>query len=426
MNRKQLIILIVAGLVIGVAAWKLNQNRTKSQAASNQRLGQKVVADFPINDVERITIKQGQEQLNVARKNDRWVVQERNDYPANFSTVSELIRKVWELKVARPVRVSPNQLARLELTPPDKGTNSGTLVEFKDKSGKVIAPLLLGKKHMREGGGNNSPFGGGGGWPDGRYIMLANDPHSVAVVSEPFSNAEAKPADWLDKDFFKIEKHKAIAVTSPVATNNWKLVKESETNEWKLAEAKAGEQLDTGKAGSVTSAFSYPSFNDVATTNVSMEKATTAKIETFDGFVYDIKVGPKVAEDRDDYYMQVAVNGNFQKERTPGKDEKPEDKAKLDKEHKDKIDKLEEKLKNEKALANWTYIVPKYTLDPVLKERKDLLVEKKEEPKKEETKKEETKVVPPKTQDTAKIEPPKPSPAPPVAEKPATKTEPKE
>ena len=57
MNRKQLIILIVAGLIIGVAAWKLNQSRTKNQATSNQRLGEKVVANFPINDVERITIK---------------------------------------------------------------------------------------------------------------------------------------------------------------------------------------------------------------------------------------------------------------------------------------------------------------------------------------------------------------------------------
>ena len=415
MNRKQLIVLVIAGLIIGAAAWKITQGRSKNQQTSNQKLGQKVVANFPMNDVERITIRQGAEQLNVARKNDRWVVQERNDYPANFSTVSDLIRKVWDLKVAQTVRVSPTQLGRLELLPPDKGTNTGTLVEFKDKSGKVITPLLLGKKHMREGQ-NNSPFGGGG-YPDGRYIMVGSDAQTVAVVSEPFSNAEAKPAEWLDKDFFKVEKPKSIAVTSPVATNSWKLSKQSETNEWQLAELKAGEQLDAGKSGGVTSAFSYPSFNDVAITNVSMEKATTAKIETFDGFVYDIKVGPKVAEDRDDHYLQVSVSANFPKERTPGKEEKPEDKEKLDKEHKDKIAKLEEKLANEKALANWTYIVPKYSLDPVLKERKDLLVEKKEEPKKE-----ETKVEPPKTQETVKIEPPKP----PVAEKPDGKAEQKQ
>src|SRR5688572_13363906 len=186
MNRKQLIVLVIAGLIIGAAAWKITQGRSKNQQTSNQRLGQKVVAKFPMNDVERITIRQGAEQLNVARKNDRWVVQERNDYPANFSTVSDIIRKVWDLKVAQTVRVSPTQLGRLELLPPDKGTNAGTLVEFKDKSGKVITPLLLGKKHMREGQ-NNSPFGGGG-YPDGRYIMVGSDAQTVAVVSEPFSN----------------------------------------------------------------------------------------------------------------------------------------------------------------------------------------------------------------------------------------------
>ena len=430
MNRKQLIILIVAGLVIGVVAWRITESRAKNQQSSNQKLGQKVVPNFPINDVARIAIKQGNDQLTVAQKNDRWVVQERGDYPANFSTVSEVVRKVGDLKVAQTVRVGANQLGRLELLPPEKGTNSGTLVEFKDKNGKTITPLLLGKKHMREGR-NDSPFGGGGGgWPDGRYVMVGNDPKSIAVVSEPFSNVEPKPADWLDKDFFKIEKQKSIAVTSQIASNSWKLAKESETNEWKLVDAKAGEQLDTGKSSSVTSAFSYPSFTDVATNKApeqtGLDKPTTAKIETFDGFAYDIKVGKKVADDREDFFMQVAVNGNFQKERTPGKDEKPEDKAKLDKEHKDKIDKLEEKLKAEKALADWVYIVPKYTLDPLFKERKDLLVEKKEEPKKEEskageTKKEDTKLELPKSQETVKVNAPKPAPPPPLptAEKPA-------
>jgi len=41
-------------------------------------------------------------------------------------------------------------------------------------------------------------------------------------------------------------------------------------------------------------------------------------------------------------------------------------------------------LKQEKAFEKWTYLVSKWTVDPLLKERKDLLAEKKEEPKKEE------------------------------------------
>ncbi len=42
--------------------------------------------------------------------------------------------------------------------------------------------------------------------------------------------------------------------------------------------------------------------------------------------------------------MVVAVTAQIPKERTPGKDEKPEDKAKLDKEFKEKQKKLEDKL----------------------------------------------------------------------------------
>ena len=206
-----------------------------------------------------------------------------------------------------------------------------------------------------------------------------------------------KPEDWLKKDWFKVEKLKSISVTTTNATNNWKLARESETGEWKLADAKKDEALDNGKSGTATSAFSYPSFNDVATNTApganGMDKPVTATLETFDGFTYTAKVGGKSGEEN--YFFQIAVAGNFPKERTPGKDEKPEDKEKLDKEFAESRKKLEEKLKADKAFEKWTYVVAKWTVDPLLKERKDLLMEKKEEPKKEEPKKEEKPAAPP-------------------------------
>src|SRR5947207_10883754 len=145
MNRKQLTVLIVAGLVIGAAAIFISKNKDNTQATSNQRLGQKVVKNFPINDVERITVKHASEQMNLVRKDGRWVVAERADYPANFGNVSEFLRKIWDLKVAQPVRITEKPLARREMTP-----QAATVVEFKDKSGKVLNTLLLGKKHMRD------------------------------------------------------------------------------------------------------------------------------------------------------------------------------------------------------------------------------------------------------------------------------------
>jgi hypothetical protein len=387
MNQKQLTLLLVLGVVLGGLGWVAYNKQRSPYKESTQRMGTKVLPDFPLNDVAQVTIKQGSSELNVVKKNDVWTVKERGDYPANFSNVSDFLRKVWELKVTKPVRVGQSRLAQLELVPPDKGPS--TLVEFKDSSGKAIKSLLLGAKHMKEASGD-SQFGGGS-WPDGRYVMVGSDIQTVALVAENFSNIEPKAEDWLNKDFFKIEKHKSISVISTNATNSWKLTRETETGEWKLADAKAEEQLDTSKSSSVTSALSYPSFNDVVPgakpEEAGFDKPITATIETFEGLIYTAKVGKSTTNDS--YHFQVAVAGNFPKQREPGKDEKPEDKDKLDKEFAEKTRKLEEKLKTEQAFEKWTFLVSKWTIDPLLKERKDLLAEKKEEPKKDEAKKEE-------------------------------------
>src|SRR6267143_446155 len=169
MNRKQLTTLIIACAILGVIGWVVYKKRN-SDEGSESAGRQKLIKNFPLNDVERVAIRQGNGQVNLVKQNDLWVVQERNNYPANFTTISEFLRKVWELKVAQPIQVGQSQLSRLDLLPPDKGANSGTLVEFKDKSGKSINSLMLGKKHMRKGSDDSGM--GSGGWPDGRYIMV--------------------------------------------------------------------------------------------------------------------------------------------------------------------------------------------------------------------------------------------------------------
>src|SRR5215471_419614 len=168
-----------------------------------------------------------------------------------------------------------------------------------------------------------------------------------------------------DKDFFKVEKIRSINVAFPVPTNSWKLTRETESGEWKLAEAKPGEQLDSAKTSSLSNPLGSPTFNDVETAanpaQLGLDKPTTVTLETFDNFNYTLKVGAKT---NDAYAMALTVSANLPKERTPGKDEKPEDKTKLDKEFKDKQQKLEEKVAQEKPYEKWVYLVSNWTLEP--------------------------------------------------------------
>jgi hypothetical protein len=390
MNRKQLTLLIVLGVVLGgLGYYVYNKKQSSFERGATVEEGQKVlqgVSQSAINDVGAITIRQNTNEVNLARQGEGWTVSERGGYPANFNNITDLVRKFWDLKVTRPVEVGPSRLPQLKLTKADS-----TVVDMKDDKGKSIASLTLGlqaSKEVRE----DSQFGGGS-FPSGRYVMRGDDAKTVALVSDPL-NVEVKPEDWLNKEWFKVEKVKSVSVVTTNATNNWKLSRETESGEWKLADAKPGEALDSGKASGLNWLLSSPTFVDVIVNptpeKTGLNKPVTAIVETFEGFVYTLKMGA-LPDGGENYALQLAVTGSFPKERTAGKDEKKEDKEKLDKEFADSRKKLEDKLKNEKQFEKWTYSVAKWTLDNVLKDRKDFLAEKKEEPKPEEAPKPEIK-----------------------------------
>ena len=391
MNRKQLLILVVLVVVLGAAGLLLRQrNQTSWQGGGRQGAASKLLGELPVNDVAAIVIKGGTNELELVRKDNLWRVKQRNDYPANFSEISSFLLKAAELKSVQTEEIGASQLGRYKLLLPGPGTNTAVLVELRDQGGKVIKSLLLGKTHMRKAEGRPSPMGEMGeseGWPDGRYVMVGTGAKTMAVVSDPLSNVEAKPESWLNKDLFKVEKIRSIAVTYPVATNSWKVTRDTESaTEWKLAEAKPDEKLDSSKTSSFSYALSSPSFTDVLPGDTKpeqtgLDKPTVATVSTFDDFTYTLKLGQKT---NDNLPLVVAVTAQIPKERTPGKDEKPEDKARLDKEFKDKQKKLEDKLSQEQGYGKWVYLVSNWTVDSLLKERAQLLVEKKEEPKKDE------------------------------------------
>ncbi|HEV2320603.1 MAG TPA: DUF4340 domain-containing protein, partial [Verrucomicrobiae bacterium] len=298
MNRKQFIVLVVLVVLLGAAGWIIYQRGNTSWQSAGQAIGGKLLPNLPINDVAQINIQSGTNQLVLARNNDVWTVRQRDDYPANFSQISDLLMKLDGLKIVQNEPAGPSELPRFNLSPPGRGSDSGTLLELKSQNGKTVASLLLGKDHM------NQPANGQG-WPDGRYVIANDNDSDVAVVSETFDNVTPNAADWLDKTFFKVSNPKSIAVTFPVATNSWKLTRASETNDWKLADAQPGEKLDTSKVQDITDSFDSPGFNDVSPGTTAPKDAMTVAIDTFGGTNYVAKIWPS-GDDNDS--MTIAID----------------------------------------------------------------------------------------------------------------------
>jgi hypothetical protein len=376
MKRTQLGILLLLLIVLGATAWWLLARRTHSwQSSSTHELPAKLVS-LPINDVTKVTITQPTGQLNLVKKGDLWVVAERDDYPANYEMVSSLIRKVWELKPVQQVDVGPSQLGRLELLDPGKGSNAGTLVDFKDAQGKSLAKLLFGKKYMREA---SQSFGPGRSFPAGRYVMPEGKSHQVSLVTDPFGQIDEKPERWLDRTFLQVGKPTSITSTGSAPEMNWKLEKVKDSSEWTLANAGPDEKLDEAKAKQVAaSAGNLSNFTDVLGADAKKEstgldKPRTFRVTTEDDMTYVLNVGQ---ENGDNYQVTISVSGEVPKTRTPGPNEKPEEKDKLDKDFKTRQEAAEKKLKEGKKLEGRIFLVPKFSVAQLEKTRSELLAPK--------------------------------------------------
>lgn len=376
MNRKQLILLIVLLAVLGGAGLLVQSHRNSASDSGSSEQGGKLLGEnFPINDVTAINLKTGTNELNLENKDGQWRVRERAGYPADFSKISGFLVKTADLKILETEQVDASDLPRLELGPAGQGTASGTLLSLLGKDGKTLKSLTLGKSHFPKTA-KPSPFGGDETFPDGRYVMLAGA-KDVLLVHDALSEAEPKPEQWLNKDFFKIERPKAIAVTFSDPTISWQISRTNESGEWKLADLKPGQTENTTNLPGVSNPFASPSFDDVLPPTAKidqtgLDKAVTVTVDTFDDFTYAVKVGKKNV---DNYPISITVTANFPKVREPAPGEKPEDKDKADKAWADRQKQLDVTLKQNQAYQNWIYLVPAWSIDSLLKERRDLVVE---------------------------------------------------
>jgi len=375
MNRKQILILLALVAVIGGIGFYL-QKRSQSEWAESAAPGGSKVLEFPINDVAQIEIRTTTGDLHLAKNNDIWVVKERGDYPADFERVSGLVRQLWEMRPVQQVKIGPSQFSRLELIEPgkdDKTAATGSVIELKSKEGKSLAKLIAGKQNFRKNEGGASQFGP---MPAGRYV-LSPQSGKVALVNA-FLQTDPEPRSWLKRDFVKIASPATITLAGQTPARHWTLTRDDKQGDWKLADAPGNQELDKTAVNSFANLFASLNFIDVLPADAKpaqygLDKPDLITVQDFDRFTYVFKIGRPTS---DAYPVELTIAADPLKERTPKPDEKAEEKAKLDQEFQDHLKQLEEKGAAEKQYEKRTYLVPRSTLDPFLRDRAELLQKK--------------------------------------------------
>ncbi len=385
MNKRQVIILWVIAIALGAAvtAVKISQNQS-TRSATKRSPGQTLFESFPANDAASIEIQGAASSVTLAKKDGKWVVAQRDGYPANSTFVNDFIRTLGELKITLGMEAGPSFAPRFGMDEAaTKADSRGLTATFKDAAGKEIAKISLGKNI--ESGSAPSPMGGGSAV--GRYVRNHTDDSGFYAVSEMFPSVSDDAKRWLDSGFINLEKTKAITLSQPGKLETaWKLTRDDENAEFKLEGATATQVLDTTVTSPLKNLFSYARFEDVVPANKVAERTAdgkrTAVIETVEGFTYTLHISPAkpsaAAPDAepaatDNFLLTVEVAAEIPNERKKPEGEKPEDAKAADTAFAELQKILTEKLAKEKALAGVTFEVAKTTVDPLLKDRAALI-----------------------------------------------------
>lgn len=395
MNKRQVLILwvIAIALAAAIAFVKFGRNQ-ETKNSTNRVAGQTLIESFPANDVASIEIEGATDATTLTKKDGKWIIVQRDNYPAKPSEVNGLLRMIGEVKVTQGMQAGPSFAPRFGMDEASKDPKEhGVSVAFKDASGKELTKVTIGKNI--ESTASASPMGGGS---SGRFVRVHADESGFYSVSEMFSSLSEEPKRWLAEDFFKPEKIQSVSVTQPGKSDLfWKVVRADENADFALEGAAANEVTDPTILNAYKSLFAFTRFEDIVPADEVEKRAEkdqkrTLKIVTFEGFNYTITFTPVKAgsvpppadpEDpsppaEETYLVTIDVSAEIPKERKKEAGETEEDAKAKDAAFAERSKALTDKLAKEKALAGYTFQVSKSSFEAAAKTRGDLL--KRDEP----------------------------------------------
>jgi hypothetical protein len=190
MTQRSFLALTVATVVLVLAAIAAvaTGNHDVSRAPPARRALPELTSRLA--DVAGVDLRRSDLKATFRRDGERWLVAERGDYPANSSRVRQLVLALSELTLVEPKTERPALYPRLDVE--DPGTGKSSLVTLKDKAGKSLGALIIGKRRYdRLGEGN-----------DGVYVRQPGAARSW--LARGSIDLQGAMSSWLDRPILDI------------------------------------------------------------------------------------------------------------------------------------------------------------------------------------------------------------------------------
>jgi Domain of unknown function (DUF4340) len=281
MQKRNFLILAGATIVmVGLAILSLaTGDRYVTAAAPGTRALPELAA--ALDQVSSVAIRRHGLALTFVRQGKSWFVADKGDYPAAAGRVRQIVLALADMDLIEPKTARPSLYPRLEVDDPQKGKS--TLVTVKDKAGKTLAALIVGKeRYDRLGTGNNAV-----------YVRKPGEAQSW-LASGSLDFAGDVPS-WLERRIIDIAQQK-IAEATLVQPDGTKLVISRQDKGGKFAvegapaDTKFKSQATIGEPAAALEALDLDDVKRAAQLPVPATGVTTAAYRSFGGLEIDLRL----------------------------------------------------------------------------------------------------------------------------------------
>lgn len=355
MSDKKLTILGIVAVVMVV--WAVIQSHLSNRVGAESGEQVYLIQGLDTNEIGSIVVGTGEEAVRLKRERGRFVVADKDNYPAKTSEINNLISKCLEIKTQELVTDNPANHEALEVT--------------EDKARYVIKFMTPEPNSVELAGvavGKTEELG------NGTYVrLLSSDPalsNKVYVASSsPWFSTGA--TSYLDQELVSVERDKIESVMINSPNGPYTLKQKEGSKDIVLENMPAGKKLKSSDAQSVFTALTSLRFDDVKKkpSDLTFDKQYLCRLK--DSTVYTLSIAQK------DDKTYVLCTADFT-------DTTPVEKAPLDQggqvESEEELKKKEAKLlardeavKFTEKHQGWAYEIPDWKAKNLTKTLSELL-----------------------------------------------------
>jgi hypothetical protein len=255
MKPKTVISLLAVVLILAAASYFLLNDQTSNKKQG--QMGAELMQDLPLNDIAAIAIFGPKGSVKLVRGPAVWQVENKYNYPADFSKIIELTKNIKHIKVGRSFQATDDSLTRQKLFDPkdEKAPidQKGVRITLADDKNKPLADLIIGNTRQTSSGGS------------GQYLRKANE-KTIYLAKDNFPLLEQKPEAWLEKKIINLDAKEIKAVNCFADDSDqlrYHLERPERTKAPKLISAPQKGTVDSNKIEQVFEALSPLNIDDI-------------------------------------------------------------------------------------------------------------------------------------------------------------------